>query len=333
MGPGVPWHVATKLHSASVFSVSMSSHLLSLMGHMSLHLGPILTQDDLISRSLTKSHLQRPFFQITFHSQVLGGHTFGGRCSVHWGCPEWQLSCRAGLRRERGRTEFFQSRTVWHAQVFPLQNLYFAKRLVRRREPHSCVVIGEMHSWKHSWAGGRVSLEIKGLTWVGGRLHGPPGSAARDEGAVWAQSSPYCLWRRGALPGRPGRSQTAVPTQTLHMRERPLASHRVYRTRPSGIPDVVGGRLWAARRHQDPRALCSTCWRLNCILPRCHHQLFPLQQHLLFSEFRFYYVSNCTLVTIGSAVRRTLRKLPVPQIWPLQLVVEERLGTAVSSVT
>ena len=63
-----PWS-----HDLLLFCLSKSPSALLLQGHLSLHLGPTqLTQHDPISRSLTSSHLQRPFFQIRSHSQGLG---------------------------------------------------------------------------------------------------------------------------------------------------------------------------------------------------------------------------------------------------------------------
>ena len=64
--------------SASVFiwpsPLCVFSLSLPLSGHLSLHLGFPLNQDDLISRSLITS--ERPLFQTSSQSQLPGGHIF-----------------------------------------------------------------------------------------------------------------------------------------------------------------------------------------------------------------------------------------------------------------
>ena len=57
-------------HDPPLLSLCLSS-LCLLQGCLPLNLGPTqMILNDLISRSLTKLHLQRPFFQIRSHSQV-----------------------------------------------------------------------------------------------------------------------------------------------------------------------------------------------------------------------------------------------------------------------
>ena len=82
----VPWCVDTALRSMPLSSKLLPSAFLSTFSsllfssqHLSLDLGPTqLIQDVLRLKHLIQPHLQRPFFQIRSHSQVLGGQTVSG---------------------------------------------------------------------------------------------------------------------------------------------------------------------------------------------------------------------------------------------------------------
>ena len=89
---GIPWHSWAPMCITPIPAAILTSRLCVVLcqislsfllgGHLSLHLGPIqIIQDDLILRSLTSLHLQRPFFQIRSPSQVLGIRTW----TFSWG--------------------------------------------------------------------------------------------------------------------------------------------------------------------------------------------------------------------------------------------------------